>query len=179
MLPVILYSRKVSFPFTSIRSKFNWMPIQNSDFVQKKGKIIFLSNAQGLPVFGSYELLSSIFLPRGGESILINCQSSTHLWTSSRHKVRPKGKAIELQDLFGLICNTLLPAQQSSKAWWELDFSPFPGHHLAEQQDFSCHLALMPVSSCSTMQVLSFFFLSSMNFSWGLQGLLQQVRHFH
>lgn len=68
------------------------------------------------------------------------------------------GKTVKLQGVIGFLCSTLLTAQQCSRAWWDLDFSLFPGHHLAELQDFSCHLSSVPASSCSTTQVLQLFF---------------------
>lgn len=198
-LPATFYTRKVSLPFTytkseiisieftqsernSIHTKFalneqNW--IQNTDFVQRKRK--------------------TVFFPRHKDCAWLEarncfCTSSFQkekLFTSTnRALLQPgpsqewkqgwkRGSTVKLPGVAGFPCRTSLPAQQCSRARRELDSSLFPGHHLAEPQDFSCHLASVPASSCSTTQVLQLFFLSSMNFSWGLQGLLQQVRHFH
>lgn len=135
------------------------MPIRNWDFVQKTGKIIFFPRHR-----------HCLWLEARNYFCPSSFQKEKKLVTSAvrallivgpprdRKECWKKGKAVKLQGLVALICNTLLPTQQCSRAWWELDSLLFPGHHLAELQDFSCHLASVPVSSCSTMQVLRLSF---------------------
>lgn len=158
-MPVIFSNRKVSLPFNFIRSKFNRIPIQKRDFVQKRGKtIFFLRHRDCLWLEArNYFCLSSF---QKGNKLLTSTVRALLFIGLPRDRKQgwKKGKAVKLQGMVGLICNALLPTQQCSRARWELDSSLFPGHHLAEPQDFSCHLASVPVSSCSTTQVLRLSF---------------------
>lgn len=143
------------------------MLIWNGDFVQKRWETIFFPRHRDCQWLEARNYSRPSSFQKDNKLFTTNVRDLPIVGLPGDRKQRWKEEQLNYKAWLGSSSNTSRPTQQCSSAWRELDSSLFPGqNHLAEPQDFSCHLTLVPVSSISTTQV----FRLSLSPAWIFHG---------
>lgn len=155
------------------------MPSQNWGVVQKSRRAIFFPRSRHCPCFEAknYFCPSSFWKENKLFTLTVRALLIIGL-PRDRKQGWKKGRAVRLQGLVGssaILCSQLSSVQEHDGSWTPHYFQDTTWQNCRTSHVTKPQCQSLPAVLCKSLGFLSFLH----EFFMGLQGLLQQVRHFH